>query len=247
MGTNSTLENYHLAITFMKENLQRKLTVADVARYCHVSVSGLEKIFAKYFGGGIMQFFLEMKLEYSKKLLAQGHNNHEISTMLSFSSPAHFSGTFKKKFGISPLQYKEKVRKEEARMREVAFFDFGHESVLRMSKEQAECAMMLLEAKKYIEENYEDSNLEVSAIAQILESKKYEHASYLLQPEIKQMLKNYISDVRIERCKTLLTQTDFTIAEVAQKCGFSGVSGFCRAFKEITDTSPSEFRIISKK
>ena len=247
MGTNSTLENYHLAITFMKENLQRKLTVKDVAGYCHVSVSGLEKIFAKYFGGGIMQFFLEMKLEYSKKLLAQGNSNYEISNMLSFSSPAHFSGAFKKKFGISPLQYKDKVRKEEAQMREAAFFDFGHENVLHMSKEQAECAMMLLEAKKLIEKNYEDSELNISGITLSLERKNYTNAAYLLQPEIKQMLQNYISEIRIQKCKNLLTETDLPIAEIALSCGIIGVSEFCQLFKEKTNMSPSEFRMIGKE
>ncbi|MEE1013532.1 MAG: helix-turn-helix domain-containing protein [Clostridia bacterium] len=246
MRSRDTLGTYQHAITYMKENLHRKLCVADIADYCFVSVSGLEKIFAKYSAGGVMQFFLEMKLEQSKKMLQQGYRNHEISKRLSFSSPAHFSGMFKKKFGISPLQYKDKARREMLQSKEVLQHEFSAERVMRMSNDQATCVMLLLEVKKYIEERFADPKLKVSSIAMALEEKSYQDVSYLFQPEIKQAIKAYIGSVRILHSKKLLSETGIAIKEIADLCGFSGDAVFCRLFREATTMSPTEYRYCKK-
>lgn len=51
-----------------------------------------------------------------------------------------------------------------------------------------------------------------------------------------------ITDVRIERAKTLLLGTSLKAFEVAQQCGFSDIVHFSRAFHRHTGTRPSRFR-----
>ena len=104
------LETYSRALAFMNQNVSQKLTVKDIAFHCNVSTSGLEKVFSKYYGAGVMAYFRELKLEEAKKMLKSGYTVFAIAQTLQYSSSAHFSAAFKKKYGISPLKYKHEKR-----------------------------------------------------------------------------------------------------------------------------------------
>ena len=51
-----------------------------------------------------------------------------------------------------------------------------------------------------------------------------------------------IAKTRIAAASRLLRETDRTIAEIAQDCGFSDHSAFTRAFRAITSMTPTQFR-----
>ena len=106
MGRKNKLDVYHDAVIFMREHLFEKLYVTDIADHCGVSPSGLEKIFADLAKIGIMRYFLDLKLEYAARMLKNGDAVRDTAQQLNFSSTAHFSMAFKKKFGVSPLKYK---------------------------------------------------------------------------------------------------------------------------------------------
>ncbi len=52
----------------------------------------------------------------------------------------------------------------------------------------------------------------------------------------------YIAKTRIANASRLLLETDQSIAEIAQACGFYDHSAFSRAFRLATGATPSEFR-----
>lgn len=56
----------------------------------------------------------------------------------------------------------------------------------------------------------------------------------------------YIIRSRIERARTLLTETDMPIVEIAQECGFADQVHLTRFFGRIMGTSPASFRRKSK-
>lgn len=95
------------AIIFIKANLYEKISCQDIADYCYVSISGLQKDFQRFAGCGAKAFYLRMKLEEGKRLLIQGKSVSAIAKKMHFSSTPHFSMAFKKQFGISPSQYKK--------------------------------------------------------------------------------------------------------------------------------------------
>ncbi len=53
---------------------------------------------------------------------------------------------------------------------------------------------------------------------------------------------NYIQQIRIERAKDLLRNTDEASADIAYKCGFNDVKFFYKTFKKATGVTPSEYR-----
>ena len=54
---------------------------------------------------------------------------------------------------------------------------------------------------------------------------------------------DYVNKIRISVSKTLLTETDYTITEIAEKVGFSDVYYFSKVFKNIVGVSPSKMRL----
>ncbi|MCR5797432.1 MAG: helix-turn-helix transcriptional regulator [Eubacterium sp.] len=52
---------------------------------------------------------------------------------------------------------------------------------------------------------------------------------------------------RISRAKTLLYQTDRTVAEIAYDCGYNNVEHFCRQFRNHENLTPGKYRQIHQE
>ena len=52
----------------------------------------------------------------------------------------------------------------------------------------------------------------------------------------------YLQSCRIANAKQMLVETDYSIGQIVEKCGFSDSSNFSRAFKKLNGLSPSGFR-----
>jgi AraC-like DNA-binding protein len=53
---------------------------------------------------------------------------------------------------------------------------------------------------------------------------------------------DYLNHYRIECASFLLTSSDMTIAEIAQRCGYSDSSFFIKQFKRYKGTTPKKYR-----
>lgn len=51
----------------------------------------------------------------------------------------------------------------------------------------------------------------------------------------------YLNSIRILHAKNLLRTAQYTMSEIAQKCGFSNVYYFSRCFKQLTGTPPTKW------
>ena len=98
---------------------------------------------------------------------------------------------------------------------------------------------------KYIEDHMQDptlSNVELAKYLGISEGyfRKQFQSYYRVTP------KQYILDARIRKAKQLLIDTPFTVAAIAEECGFSSVYHFCRFFKQRTGKTPTQYAIENK-
>ena len=66
--------------------------------------------------------------------------------------------------------------------------------------------------------------------------------SSLFKKESGFSFKEYLNMVRIEESKRLLTNTDYTIVDIAIAVGFEDQSYFSKVFKKYTGVTPKQFR-----
>ncbi len=83
----------------------RTATLEDLASKLDLSPRTLQRRLKEESGLSFTQHRLKYQLKESKKLLKQGYSSADISEILGFSSPSHFSYCFKKQFGITPSAY----------------------------------------------------------------------------------------------------------------------------------------------
>jgi AraC-like DNA-binding protein len=66
--------------------------------------------------------------------------------------------------------------------------------------------------------------------------------SSLLKQKYQMNFKQYLNDVRITESKRLLKETDRTITEIAYAVGYNSIPHFNRVFRQLSDSTPTEFR-----
>lgn len=94
-------------LQYIRQNVHTPLRVRDVAAYAHLSVSQLERKFHSILGFYPSEFIIRCKLEEAKNLLAHTNRSlNEISQILCFSSQSYFCNVFKKKYQMTPGEYR---------------------------------------------------------------------------------------------------------------------------------------------
>jgi len=96
-------------ISLLERNPGENWSIDELAGKANMSRATLTRKFRKATGKSILQLQLDIKLKHALSII---HNNSdikikEIAEMLNFYDEYHFSKTFKRKFGMSPLHYKK--------------------------------------------------------------------------------------------------------------------------------------------
>ena len=73
------------------------------------------------------------------------------------------------------------------------------------------------------------------------------YLNQLFKQELGMTIKQYISEMRMERAEQLLAQTYETVDEIAAKCGYSNGNYFAKAFRENRKMSPTDYRKMMEK
>ena len=99
----------------------------------------------------------------------------------------------------------------------------------------------MIEAKRYIDGNFNLPELTVSLIAEKIGIsevylRKLFRAQYGISPS------KYLISVRLKNAKKLMKYPFLTLEECALQSGFSSLQYFCRLFKKETGISPGKYR-----
>lgn len=101
---------------------------------------------------------------------------------------------------------------------------------------------LLTQIAEYLDKNFSNSELKISDVSSALGFPEYK-ISDIVNQKTKLGFKAYLNNIRIAYAKEYLKNSEYSISEIAYKCGFNSPSSFNRVFKEITEKSPSEYRI----
>lgn len=98
-------------IQFLREHMDKKLSLEQVADYAHISKTGLKDLFHKQIGLGVMTCFRKMKMEQAKIMIREGGQNFtQIAERLGYESIHHFSKQFKQIEGMTLSEYSQSVK-----------------------------------------------------------------------------------------------------------------------------------------
>ena len=87
------------------------LKVSDVANKSNYSYSHLCKLFYKYTGQTLLEYFKELKLVYAQRLLSvTDYSCKTISEMIGYQSSGHFVKVFSARFGQTPSDWRNNHR-----------------------------------------------------------------------------------------------------------------------------------------
>ena len=117
--------DYHPAvyamIDYILKNLERKITVPEMAERIGMSVSHCSCIFKQNLGMSIGQYISETRLNLAKNELRNTrHSVQRIAAQVGYEDEFYFSRWFKKKTGLSPLYYRKTAAAEGHKAAEAA-------------------------------------------------------------------------------------------------------------------------------
>lgn len=105
----SASRNYKNIVRAMNDNIDKPLTLDQLAQLTGLTTANLKKCFQKYSGMGVMAYFTKLKMAKAKSLIQENLSMREISERLGYSSQNYFSTVFKREYGLSPLDYKKSL------------------------------------------------------------------------------------------------------------------------------------------
>ncbi len=97
------------SIQFMHENLDKKITLSDLAGSCNLSIPQFCKLFKRKTSQSPIDYFIRLKIQKSCQYLDFSELKvHEIASELAFEDPFYFSRLFKKVMGVSPYHFRNR-------------------------------------------------------------------------------------------------------------------------------------------
>ncbi len=102
------------AINYIDANYNKSITLADVARASHLSVSRLAHLFKEQMGITIIDYLTNVRIERAKQLLlATDQNCTEVCFEIGYNNQSYFTRTFKGLVGMTPRQFKVRNQRKE--------------------------------------------------------------------------------------------------------------------------------------
>jgi two-component system response regulator YesN len=102
------------AINYIDANYNKPITLADVAKASHLSISRLAHIFKEQMGITIIDYLTSVRIERAKQLLlATDQNCTEICFEVGYNDQSYFTRTFKGLVGMAPRQFKARNQRKE--------------------------------------------------------------------------------------------------------------------------------------
>lgn len=108
LHSNSTDSNTaKRSISYMTDQIQRMVTIKELAQQQNISVSYYSRLFKRYTGQSPLHYFMQLKIQTSCNYLSFTNKSiKEIANLLGFDDPFYFSRLFTTSMGMSPKKYR---------------------------------------------------------------------------------------------------------------------------------------------
>lgn len=146
---------------------------------------------------------------------------------------------------IEELELQESVNRiiqeiEASRKKEEQRTGNPNDNRSRMSDDLLKKKDVISEIKQYVLEKY-NSNVSLAELSNRFYFNLH-YLSQLFKEKTGQTYLEYLTQVRIEKAKQLLLQSDYKVYEISQMVGYSDTTHFSKLFEKATGCKPSEYR-----
>ena len=94
-------------LNYVGTNLDRDITLRDLARQAGTSVFHFARLFKRRTGLSPHQYLLQRRIDQARSLLGDGNLSiGEVALRCGFAHPSHFSETFRRVTGVTPRAYR---------------------------------------------------------------------------------------------------------------------------------------------
>ena len=190
---------------------------------CHCTIEGDDKfmyIYISYMGNSVDVLMDELGISVENPVF------QSISTLLDF-----WTHSVRR---VNPLN--ANLLTESVLLYTLSFFEKG-ETTVEAKSESGQFSSIV----DYINNNFADSALSLKKVAKIFSySEKY--LSHLFKKNKSINFSVYLNNLRIQKATELLADRSISLAEVAERVGFSDPLYFSKVFKMRMGKTPSEYR-----
>jgi AraC-like DNA-binding protein len=108
------IQKMNKAKVIMRESVYKSITPEDIAKNLNISYSGFRRAFKEFTGTSPSKYMVELKLNEAKLLLSTSSQSvKEIAYSLNYENPDYFPVFFKKRTGLTPVEYRNGVEVKE--------------------------------------------------------------------------------------------------------------------------------------
>lgn len=99
------------AQTYIQENYQKDLSLDELSKELDISPYYFSKLFKEETGSNFVEYLTSLRMSRAKELLKdENRSMKEICMEVGYSDPNYFSRIFKRNFGVTPTEYRERER-----------------------------------------------------------------------------------------------------------------------------------------
>jgi two-component system, response regulator YesN len=114
-------------------------------------------------------------------------------------------------------------------------------SIVIMAKQKSANNSAIKSIVEFLQESFSNPDLSLYEIANNV-GRPEKYISQLFKEETGMYLFDYLEEIRINKAKELLMNTNMTIETISNEVGYNSPHSFRRAFKRVADVSPNQFR-----
>lgn len=104
--------NYNTITRVLGENIDKRLSIKEIANLCNMSAVGMQKTFSRFAGIGVMEYFNRLKVNKAKEHLSEGCSVKETAYKVGFYDANYFSTVFKRITGSTPESLKTLAKED---------------------------------------------------------------------------------------------------------------------------------------
>ena len=106
-----TCESAERVVEYIRENFRERITGTELARHLGYHPNHLNRVVKSYTGMTLKGYLIACRIAAAKEMLASGDMPiTDISESCGFSTPSYFSELFLRSEGMTPREYRKKMR-----------------------------------------------------------------------------------------------------------------------------------------